>query len=264
MTSTSIPGVHGERAIDAPQVRVGLRRERRRARTVFALAVLLFLSFVFAAGAVEGEAEELEGSGLRVDGVVSAYSPERVDVEFIFAGESRRERVQLDDSSPSYEEGQGVVVLVDRDDPDRMTIEGEVNQSDWTVWPMIFAFLVGVFGMISAPWSMLRIRRQRKLLSSHSWRRVSARYLEVPSGNTIRGLLHITENGAEHVVTLVTYARWSLRRFGLRGADGLEIVGELPGYVVIRAIGSTRVASARPPYTNGADRRWRQHFDDPL
>ncbi len=265
MTSTSIPGVHGERAIDSPQVRFGLRRDRRRAWAVFAFAVFLFVSFVLAASAVEGEAEELERSGLRVDGVVSAFSPERVDVEFVFASERRRERVQLDDSSPSYEEGQGVVVLVDRDDPDRITIEGEVNQSEWTVWPMIFAFIVGVLGMIGAPWSLLRIRRQRKLLSSHSWRRVSARYLEVPSGNTIRGLVRITENGAEHVVTLVTYARWSLRRrFGLRGADELDIVGELPGYVVIRAVGSPRVASARPPYTKGAERRWRQDFDDRL
>ncbi len=252
------------RAIDSPELRLGLRRDRRRAWGVLGLAIFLFVSFVVAANAVEGRAEEMERSGLRVDGVVSAQTPERVDVEFVVAGERRRERVRLDDSSPSYEEGQGVVVLIDRDNPDRVTVQGEVNQSEWTVWPMIFAFLIGIFGMIGAPWSMLRIRRQRKLLSSHSWRRASAHYLEVPSGNTIRGLVRITEHGAEHVVTLVSYARWSLGRFGLRGADELEVVGDLPGYVVIRAIGSTRVASARPPYTKGAERRWRRKFDDAL
>ena len=256
----------GGPAIDSPGVRASLAAARRRAWLVLAGGLVLFVAFVAAASIVEGRADELERSGERVDGIVVSYSPgtrlvsERVDVQFTFDGVVRHERVHLDDSSPRYAEGQHVVVVVDADDPSHYTLTGETNQSDWTVWPMILALLAGAGGLIAGPSTLVRVRRQRRLLSSQPWRPINARYLEIRSGNSVRGLLRVTEDGVAHVLTLVSYARWNLRRLGLREFQNLEIVGELPGYVVVHATNCDRVVSARPPYSARTERRWLRRF----
>ena len=255
------------RAIDAPGVSAALARERQKGWGVFVGGVLLFAAFTVGATVVEGRAEELEQNGGRVQGQVLSYSPgtrlfaENVDVEFIFDERRRTERVQLDDSSPVYEVGQSVVVLVDPLDPNRLTLEGEINQSQWTVWLMIFALLAGLVGIIAGLSVLFRVRRQRRLLSVTSWRLLRIRYLEVPSGNSTRGLLRVIDGG-DHVLSLVSTARWNLGRQGLRGAEEAQVAGELPGYVVIRANDTGRLVSARTPRTARAERRWRNRFTE--
>jgi hypothetical protein len=227
----------------------------------------LFVGFCVAATVVADRTRDLERTGVRVDGTVVGYSAgtrvtsEYVDVEFNFAGDHRIERVLLDDSSPIYDENERVVVIVDPDDVDRLTIEGETNQSSWSVWVMIAALIGGGAGLIAGPWSLLRARRQRRLLEAEPWRRVDIQYIEVPSGNSVRGLVRIEREGVEHIGTLVSTARWTFRELGLRGVQQVDMVGRLPGYVVLRAPGSARLASARSPYTERARRRWSKPFE---
>lgn len=256
-----------DRAIDAPGVRRQLRSTKWKALATFVVGMVLFVGFAIAADAVYDRADELERSGIRVDGVVVDYSAgtrltsEWVDVEFAFDGDVRRERVQLDDSSPRYIAGEGVLVLVNGDNPDEVTIEGETNQSQWTVWLMVFAFVLGIVGVVAGPVLWFRTRRQRKLLSNEPWRRVTAQYVEMPSGNSIRGLLLVRELATDHVLTLVSSARWTFGRLGLRDASDFEIVGDPSSYVIVRAAGSPRIASARSPYRSKVARRWRGRFD---
>lgn len=260
-----------ENAVDAPGVRPALARERRKAWGMFIAGFLLFSAF--AAGAMlvadrADRAEQLERDGTRVEGHVRGYSPgtslisEHVDVQFRFAGTRRTERVQLDDQSPAYQEGQSVAVLVDPLDPRRVTIAGETNQSQWTVWLMIGALLAGLYGLVAGPWVLARTRRQRHVLASSAWRTVPLTYREVPSVNVVRALLRLQERGEEHIVTLVSTARWNLARTGLRAASQADLVGDPSQYVVLRTSDTTRVVSARPPRNARTLRRWRDQLTD--
>lgn len=257
-----------DRAIDAPGVRAALSRQRRQAWGVLVGGLLLFVGFVTAATVVADRTEELERDGVRVAGRVLSYSPggrltsEHVDVEFTFGGERRTERVQLDDSSPIYEEEESVVVIVDPQNPSRLTIEGETNQSTWTVWLMIGAFLAGLIGIVAGPWVLFRTRRQRGLLSSAPWRDTEIQYIEVPSGNSVRGLVRIANGEGDHVLSLVSTARWNLARIGLRGAEEAQIVGDPSEYLVLRAGDGARLVSAKAPRTSRGHRRWRERFAD--
>ena len=132
----------------------------------------------------------------------------------------------------------------------------------WVVWPMVCALVAGPILMIAGAWALVRLRRQRRMLAAEPWRSVGLRYREVPSGNTVRGLTLVREDSVEHVLTLVSLARWNLRRTGLRTAERARIVGALPGYVVLHVDGAERIVSARPPYTEGGGRRWRRVFDN--
>jgi len=227
---------------------------------------VLFSGFLVGVTVVEARAEDLEATGIRVDGVVESYSAgsrlisERVDVTFTIDSEARTERIQLDDSSPRYEEGQSVVVLVDPDDADHISIEGETNQSAWTVWVMIIALVGGLGCLVSGPWALFRVKRQRRLLSAEHWRTVPMRYVEVPSGNTKRGLVLVTEHGTGHVLTLASIPRWNLGRTGLRDAHEAHVMGDPAKYIVIRVDGSERLTSARKPFTNRSRRRWQRQL----
>ena len=118
------------RAIDAVGVRGALRRDRLRAWAVAIGGLLLFSGFSVAANVVSDHAEELESSGLRVDGVVVSYTAgnrltsARTDVSFTVDSEDRTEQIQLNDRSPRFTEGDHVVVLIDPDDHDHVSIEG--------------------------------------------------------------------------------------------------------------------------------------------
>lgn len=131
----------------------------------------------------------------------------------------------------------------------------------WVVWPMVLSLVAGPILMIAGLWALVRLRRQRRMLAAEPWRSVGVRYREVPSGNTVRGLVLVREDSFEHVLTLVSLARWNLRRTGMRTAERARIVGPLPGYVVLHVDGAARVVSARPSHTDGAGRRWRRAFE---
>ncbi|HSH58989.1 MAG TPA: DUF3592 domain-containing protein [Acidimicrobiales bacterium] len=254
-------------ALDEAGVRDALRRYRRNASWILLAGTVLFVMFAIAATVVEGRAEELERSGIQVEGRVIDYSPGgryvsgTVEVEFYVGQERRTELVHLDDESPEYEVGQVVTVFVDRDDRSRVSVKGETNQSPWTVWPMIISLVAGVAGMITGGWSLLRARRQRKLLSRQPWRRVKLQYREIPGPRgSVRPLVLLADGGSEHLLTLTGMLRSRLGKTGLRMAREAEVVGEVPSYVVLRAAGSDTVVSARPPATKRARRRWLEQF----
>jgi len=127
---------------------------------------------------------------------------------------------------------------------------------------MVVAFVGGLIGLVSGPWVLFRVRRQRVLLTAEPWRSVPVQYVEIRAGNTKRGMVLITENGAGHPLSLVSTARWNLGRSGLRDVREAQIVGNPAEYVVIRAVGSERLTSARKPFTERSRRRWRRLFDD--
>lgn len=90
---------------------------RNRGLLVLLIGVALLVVFVVAASAVENRAQELEQVGERVDGTVGGTNPAlrsagNIHVEFVYENQHRRSVVHLNDSSPQYDVGQPVTVLV--------------------------------------------------------------------------------------------------------------------------------------------------------
>lgn len=245
------------------QARRQLRRYRRKAWGWLALGIVLLLAVAIGAVVVDDRETRLERDGARVPGVVAEVGKlgegGRIVVAFEWDGRSRRTSIRLDAESPAYTKGQQTTVLVDRQDPDHVSIPGETNQSALTVWPMITALVLGCTLLVGGPWCLARARRQRRLLRRTSWRRLPCRYREIPSGRSIRSLLIVDEaDGSRSLLTLASAGRWRLRPSGLRETHEVDVAGDSSRYVVVRVPGRDLVLSARRPWTRRAARRWRR------
>lgn len=245
------------------RARQELHTYRRHAWIFVAAGLALLVGFVVAASWVAGAAEELEETGARVPGTVVERRGSGEDgsivVEFSWEEELRTEVVQLDAESPRYQRHQPVTVLVDRDNPGRVSVLGEWNQSELTVLPMVLALVGGVGMLITGVWGLVRARRQRRLLERTGWRRVACCYAEINSGRSVRALVVLDEaDGSKPVLTLASVGRWRLGKSGFRQATAVDVAGSSNDYVVLRAPDEGPLMTARPPATRRAEKRWRR------
>lgn len=156
--------------------RRALKRARRWGLLLITGAAVLFFVASIPITLVQGRADDLTRNGARVAGVVtrcSCPSGDSIDVAFTWQGRQRLERVNLDDSSPSYRRGQTVVVLVDPSNPVNMTVKGEDNEPGW-VTALILSMMVTTAGLAVSGLAMLvSTWRKRRLLRAHHWQPVT-------------------------------------------------------------------------------------------
>lgn len=259
-------GPDGPPAMDA-NASAFLRRYRQRCWVWTGGGLVLLVVFTVAAIVVENRAEDLEAHGERIPGtVVNIIQGDggAIEVSFVWRGDGRRERIHLDAESPLYRPGQAIVVLVDPDDPDHVSVPGETNQSPLTVWPMSFALAGSVLALITGIWGLVRSARQRAMLSTFSWRPLDGRHVVIPGfRGSIRAVVLLRPKDAPegHVLTFVSMPRWRVGRLGFPTAGEFDVAGPVPGYVVIRAPASGALVSARPAYTRRSERRWRRAIE---
>ena len=234
-----------ETAWDEP-ARRALRSYRLRAWGLLAAGVVLLIGFMVAASVVEGRADKLDRTGAHVPGVITDVQGQgergAVVVSFVWQGAGRSTRVHLNASSPRYRTGQDVDVVVDRADPDHVSLPGETNQSPATTYPMIFALVGGAVLLGAATASLFRARRQRRLLQRSTWRRTPVTYDEIRTRAGARPVLQIDSG----TVRLSTVPVWRLKKSGLRDATEVEVAGDVDRHAVVRVAGG-RLLSVRPP-----------------
>ena len=253
-------------AIDAPGIRTSLHRFQLMAAFMTAAGIGLLLTFGLLLSWSEGRIEALERDGVRVVGEVTSYrggvrNPGWIRVEFEYLGDLRRETVNLDSESPVYEVGQHVVVIVDPDEPESMTVLGEENLPLRVLWPMIGALVLGLILLVHGLVSLVRSRRQHGLLSTAGFRSVTFTYAQLHLyRRSKRRLLLVSDRDRQQVVTVVGTPRSRQSRLLRKERHG-ELVGELDGYAVLRIRGSDHVVSLRPPRTERARRRWQSAAD---
>jgi len=191
-------------------------------------------------------------------------TPGSIDVTYRYLDVAHEKRINLDSESPEYHVGDQVTVLIDRNDLGHVTVLGETNQSPLTVWPMVAALIAGCVAVPVGAVSLLRVRRQRKLLAAEPWRRMPARYREVPRGRgAVRGVILVEEGRTRRIFTIPDTLRSRLRRAGLRDHGDIELVGDVGGRIVVRAVRGTTFLTAERPRRQGARLRWlRQAFPD--
>lgn len=197
---------------------------------------------------VENRAARLELTGERVQGLAVAVGSDSLVVAFPYHGEERTADIQLNDSSPAYIINQPVTVIVDYSDPEHLTIRGETNQSERTVFPMIVALVAGPFALLTGVWMLLRARRQAHVLRSGPWIRVRMRY---HADMRKRPFVLIQDGVRDGSILLVAnMSRWRLARARLPQASSVEVVRspDRPGYVVMRSGSDSDILiSARTP-----------------
>lgn len=189
-----------------------------------------------------------------------------VRVSFEYEGATRRETINLDAESPRYEVGQPVTVIVDPDDPARVTLPGETDQSEWGVIAFTVLLVSGAGTALIGVWSVVRSNRQRAVLLRFPWRTLPVRFAQIsgPRRAVRAVLLVVTPDRAEGVVlTLASTMRWRLPQAAETGSSECQIAGPLPGYAVIRTRQSSKLLSARPPYWSRSERKWRRALEQP-
>lgn len=248
--------------MDAPGVGTALAKYRNRGLLVLLTGVALLVGFVVAASVVENRAEQLEEVGQRVDGTVVEVNPAlrsagNIHIEFVYRNQRRRSVVHLNDSSPRYELGQPVTVLVDPMDEQRVTVPGETNQSQVTVVPMVFALVGGMAATIVGGSMVVRARRQRRVLRAHPWRLQAAQFRFRQDNGS--GTAAVRLEG-ERPVLIAPSLRHRIERSGLATTSPVEVAGDPLDYVVLRPPCSDALFSGRPPRSRWSKRRWSARF----
>jgi hypothetical protein len=255
-------------AIDAPGVRSSLRSYRWRALAVLLAGIGLFVGFAAAAVKVETAADELQRTGYRVPGEISHVDPGfrtsgSVDITYTYLDVPRRAVVHLDSDSPRYQVGEPVVVVMDRDDPERVTLVGENNDPPATVLPMIAALIGGVIAMPAGGIALIRARRQRQLLAAEPWRRTKVRYRLVTAGRSARGVLLVEHEGVAHLLLVPTMARYRLRNTQISDTGEVDLVGDVTRQIVVRSVAGGPLVTGEHPRRAGTRLRWaRRAFPD--
>lgn len=246
----------------SPGVGSALGKYRNRGLSVLLVGGALLVVFVVAASVVENRAEQLEQVGLRVDGTVVEVNPGlrsagNIHVAFVHRNRQRRSVVHLNDSSPRYEAGQAVTVLVDPTDEERVSLSGETNQSRLTVVPMILALVVGLYATIVGGSMIVRSRRQRRVLRANPWRLESVDFRFRQDNGTGTAAVRLA---GEHLLLIASSLRRRIERSGLAATSPIEVAGDPLDYLVLRTPGSDVLSSGRPPRSRWARRRWRHRF----
>ena len=165
------------RPIDDPRAGRLLRR-----LGLFVVACLLAgLAIGWAVLAIQDHApgHELQRDGVRSSGLVVRVEsgrknvPERVDVRYV-ADRERVARVNVDAFGGSYAAGEEVTVFYDRDDPGRVTIDGEANLGGLAWLAVLHLGTIAFALLLTAANLALRLERWRRLLTRGRWRAYDA------------------------------------------------------------------------------------------
>lgn len=255
-------------ALHRPGVREALNRYRRNALLIALAGCALFAAFVAGAVRSEDEAAELQRTGHRVPGEVvdvdpGFRTPGSIDVAFRYLDVARRAVIHLDSDSPDYEPGDAVVVVIDRDDHQRVTVVGEHNEPPGFVLPMVAALIGAVIAVPAGTTSLIRAHRQRKLLAAEPWRRTPVRFRIVQVGRGRRGVLLIERDGVAHLLLVPTTTKHRLRRAALSDRGQVDLVGDVGDRVVVRAPAGRLLITGEHPRRASTRRRWaRRAFPD--
>lgn len=144
-------------------------------------AIVLLAGSVTAASYVNSINQRLFDEGVQVPGVVTHLTPNRkhrsgsATVSYVAEGRTLTGRVDLGSHVSRYTVGKHVDVYYDPKTPTRMTIDGEENQPEWSLWLMMAALVVGLAIIPAAVWKILSWARTRRILAENPWREVQAR-----------------------------------------------------------------------------------------
>jgi uncharacterized membrane protein (UPF0136 family) len=254
-------------ALDDATTKNILGRYRMTAKWLMVIGFVLLVLFVVAASYVETSAQELLDYGTREVGTVVEIRHPRTRggtdtliVEFRVGSAPHRGVLHLDDSSPTYVVRERIPIIYDPQDPNRFRTEADVNQSPWTVWPMIVALVGGTALLIAGVMKIRRGRRFQRILRGHPWRAYSFRYAD-RGRNTPLVLVESAEGEPSRAV-------FSLSMTGARAASSLSnrsggqiwVAGSADGQRVAALPGPERLIELRPPRSERARRRWLKEF----
>jgi hypothetical protein len=245
--------------------RANLRRRRRLGWLTVVAGLALFVGFVIAVGVVERRRHDLQRYGVRVLGSVTethGYGEGgSIEVEYLWQAAPRTITVHLVHSSPRYQVGQTVVVLVDPSDNSRVSVRGETNQSPWTVMPMIGAFVGAILFVVIGGQLVVRVRRQQTLLEREPWQRMPIRFAEIGSGASRRVLVRLEPPDAEpeiHRLTMIP--KWARPLARRREAVEAEVARH-DRSAIVRVPPSDALVSTRRGYRGQPPQSWERAFD---
>lgn len=153
--------------LSQPGVKEALDRYRMNAVWVLVVSLSMLVAFIVGAAYVEGRSQDLHRSGIRGPGTVVAADDSRIGgvarVQYVWNGEITEKSIHLE-TNRSYQVGEQVTLIVDRDDWDHVTIAGETNAPRWATTILIFLLVLGCAGVLLAIATLHRARTQRQLL----------------------------------------------------------------------------------------------------
>jgi hypothetical protein len=146
-----------------------------------------------------------------------------------------------------------VTVLIDPGDPGHVTLRGEYNHQPWQGLVMLVLFLLGVWSVVVGIGTAIHGLVLRTRLCRGTWRRRRIWWCGPRSWWRQPWMFLVEEGGVAHPL-LVTNVRGG--RKGLRDAHDVDVLGELPGVVFVRPVGSDLLVTARSPRNDAQRRRF--------
>ena len=233
--------------------RDSLRRSRRWGGAMLGLGLVLFTAFLVVVNVRDDRAVELQRSGTRIPGFVTATcgcgDGGTVTAQYPFEHAVRSTKVRLGNDSPRYHLGERVVVLVDPHDSSHVTLRGEPNESPTTTLLLVALFTLGAVGLVIGTSGLVRVRRQRKLLEAATWSTVDVRWTAGPNRYRTARLAVADRGGHWHFARLGTASSWRLQSAGVRGAATVDVArgpsGRPSGRVILRVPGHDALVPVR-------------------
>lgn len=203
---------------------------------VLALAVMLHLH-------LEHRADDLQQNGTPVTGEVVAVDKTSkscaVEVWFRYAGMDRQERLRCDRRAPAPRKGEELPVLVDPDDPAHVALKGHDNESGVSGFVAFALLVMGLGSVVLAIGVLINNRYLHRYLSAGPWRRLQVQWLGQPVSTVI-----VEDGETEHRLK-VTYILGPLPP-SLECIREADVVGEIPGKVLLRPVGTDHLVIVRP------------------
>lgn len=238
-----------------------LRRYRLVAWSWLVLGVVLFSGFLAGVSVEDKRAVRLLRVGVRTHGMVLSYHYGKYDkaitVQYAVGQKRRVSRINLNDNSPRYRLGEGVIVVYDPNNPSAVRTTTESNDPRGLTWLMILAFVGWICLWVVGIATCWRARRIRRILAAHPWRAYSnVEFIPELQKRANAGIRLRRSDSPTDPTFLLRFAN-SLVRNPRRFKDvpTVWVVGDLSGPVVL-AIPETRrlIAAAAPTGKIGA--RW--------
>lgn len=182
-------------ALQEPETREVFARRRRRAWLLTMVGLAAFTTAAVLISIASDRQEDLEGSEIRVDGIVIDVStpirgPSTIKYEYS-VGEKAFTNVIY--GSNAYDVGEAVDVFVDPADPTNSTVPGEQPQSVLAYWITIIGITAGLSLLIAGVGQVRSTRRRRNVLARAPWR--SQRYRLSQEGRLWSRLEHAEDLG---------------------------------------------------------------------
>ena len=149
--------------------------------------VLLLVAFLMYVSTTVDEAARLRSSGVGVNAVAVADSPESlrcgqvaVPIRFTFAGRTRSEQLVVNGCSRPVRAGDTITIYVDPSAPDRFVSHDSTNEKPLAVLAAVVALLAGLTFVVSATVRAWRLSRSRESLRRSGWIQATVRVISLP------------------------------------------------------------------------------------